>query len=442
MKIKYFTNSMVLISGNNLSILCDPWITFDAKSNTNLYNFPETKYTKKEIKDIKPDYIYITHTHADHFDKNTLELFSKDTPVLCADYENNFTERNLKSLGFKNVIVCKKDETFKFNDLDECNLFVAEINPEVDSFGIFKIDGTTMLNANDVIHSKKQMDEIGKNFNIDLAMIPYAYQGPYPAFYENLSSQDRKLKANEKKVRNYEVMSKFIESTKPNSVFPFAAGCVYGGKKAKQYAYYGVGTADEAIKYCKDKGQTFREILINNGTEYDFETGKTSSEFKPIAHVDQVDYLNRISKNKSIFDEEFVTDKLEKFYPHNEIGSDIFIIGRSHHQNLTRILKKARSNQIKWQNKMKIVSDKSFYIDVGHEHLYRLSLSDDSVQTIKENEIEDQNYEIFRCSYSLLIGLITGHFNYSNMKTGLMSFYRKPDNFDPNIHILMSYFQL
>ncbi len=440
MKIKYFTNSMVLLSGKKVSVLCDPWITFDAKSNTNLYNFPESKYTKKQIADIKPDYIYITHTHADHFDKITLDLFNKDTPVLCADYKNNFTERNLKSLGFKNVIVCK--DTFKLNNSDECNLFVADVNPEVDSFGIFKIDDLVLLNANDVIYSKNQMDEIGKNFNIDFAMIPYAYQGPYPAFYENLSSQDREIKANEKKIRNYEIMHKFIDSIKPKSVFPFAAGCVYGGKKAKQYAYYGVGTAEEAIEYCKKKGQNFNEILINNGAEYDFEKNKYSDSFVPISHNDQLDYLDRISKNKSIFDEEFITDKLEKFYPHNEIGSDIFIIGKSYHQNLTRILKKARSNQLRWQNKMNIVSDKAFYIDVGHKHLYRMSLSDDTVEVIYEDQIKDENYEIFRCSYSLLIGLLTGHFNYSNMKTGLMTFYRKPDVFDPKIHILMSYFQL
>ena len=431
---------MVLLTGKNTSVICDPWITFDAKSNTNLYNFPESKYTKKQIAEIKPDYIYITHTHADHFDKITLDLFDKNTPVLCADYENNFTERNLKSLGFKNVIVCK--DTFKLNSSDECNLFVADVNPEVDSFGIFKIDDLVLLNANDVIYSKNQMDEIGKSFKIDFAMIPYAYQGPYPAFYENLSSKDREIKAKEKKLRNYEIMYKFIDSVKPKSVFPFAAGCVYGGKKAKQYAYYGVGTAEEAIKYCKQKGQDFNEILINNGSEYDFENQKYSESFIPISHNDELDYLDRISKNKSIFDEEFITDKLEKFYPHNEIGSDIFIIGKSYHQNLTRILKKARLNQMRWQNKMNIVSDKAFYIDVGHEHLYRMSLSDDTVKIVNEDQIKDENYEIFRCSYSLLIGLITGHFNYSNMKTGLMSFYRKPDVFDPKIHTLMSYFQL
>ena len=61
---------------------------------------------------------------------------------------------------------------------------------------------------------------------------------------------------------------------------------------------------------------------------------------------------------------------------------------------------------------------------------------------LKESEINDQNYEIFRCSYSLFLGMVTGHFNYSNIKTGLMSFYREPDEFDPKIHTLMSYLQL
>ena len=43
----------------------DPWITFDNKSNTNYFNFPENKYTKLQIKKIKPDYIYLSHSHPD-----------------------------------------------------------------------------------------------------------------------------------------------------------------------------------------------------------------------------------------------------------------------------------------------------------------------------------------------------------------------------------------
>lgn len=433
---------MALITGKSTKILFDPWITFDRTSTTNLYNFPESKFSRDEISSINPDYIYITHTHADHFDKRTLSLFDRNIPVLCADYENNFTERNIKSIGFKNVIVCKTNQTLNLNNNDKCNLYVAEINPEVDSLGIFEIDGFTMLNANDVVYSKNQMDKIGKKYNFDFAMIPYAYQGPYPAFYENLSNDDRQKKANEKKINNYELMYKFIDSIKPKNVFPFAAGCVYGGAKALKYAYYGVGTAEESIKYCKDKGQDFNEILINSGEEYDFVTKKQSSEFVPISHENQANYLNHISKQKSIFDDDYISEKLEKYFPHNEIGDDVFLIGRSFQQNLKRLLKKARSNQMKWQNKMEIVSEKAFFIDVGHEYLYRMSLADETVDLVKEKEITDENFEIFRCSYSLFIGLITGHFNYSNMKTGLMSFYRKPDVFDPKIHTLMSYLQV
>ena len=42
------------------------------------------------------------------------------------------------------------------------------------------------------------MKKIGKQFKIDLAMIPYGYQGPYPAFYENLNQQEKKRKSEEK----------------------------------------------------------------------------------------------------------------------------------------------------------------------------------------------------------------------------------------------------
>ncbi len=442
MKIKYFTNSMVLISGKKLSILFDPWITFNRKSNNNLYNFPETKFTKEEISSIKPDYIYITHTHADHFDKTTLELFNKKTPVICASYINNFTERNLRSLGFQNVFVCEPDKPFKFNEHDHCYLYKAEINPEIDSLGIFKVDNITMLNANDVVYSKNQMDEIGKKFEIDFAMIPYAYQGPYPAFYENLTIEEKTIKANEKKLKNYNQMLNFIKSFKPKKVFPFAAGCVYGGSKALQYQFYGVGTAKEAVDYCKNKGENFQEILLGSNSEYDFETNNLSEKFQSIGHADQKDYLQDISNHKSIFDEEFLDEKYEQYFPHTEVMPELFLISKSYQVNLTRLLKKARFNQIKWQKKMNIISDKAFFIDVGHEHLYRMNLKDDTVVMVKEKEIKDENYEIFRCSYSLFIGLLTGHFNYSNVKTGLMSFYRKPDIFDPKIHTLMSYLQV
>ena len=39
---------MVLLSGKKLSVLCDPWITFDAKSNTNLIIFQKQNIQKNK----------------------------------------------------------------------------------------------------------------------------------------------------------------------------------------------------------------------------------------------------------------------------------------------------------------------------------------------------------------------------------------------------------
>ena len=44
--------------------------------------------------------------------------------------------------------------------------------------------------------------------------------------------------------------------------------------------------------------------------------------------------------------------------------------------------------------------------------------------------------------YSLLVGLLTRHYNYSNVKTQHMTFYRKPNVFNRDLHILMSFLQL
>ena len=442
MEIKYFTNAMALLKGSKTTVLFDPWVTFDRFSYNNQYNFPESKFSKNEIKSIKPDYIYISHTHADHFDANTLELFNKDTPVVCSHYKNNFTERNLKSLGFKNVFVCQPNDFINLNGKDKCYIYNAENYSEVDSLGLFQIDGYNILNANDVIYSENQMNKIGNQFNIDLAMIPYGYQGPYPAFYENLNDVEKKIKSEEKKIKNYKVMKRYIESLKPNYVFAFAAGVVYGGKKALDYNYYGVGSAHEALDYCRSTGLNFKEVLINGGETCNLKTKKYSRSFKPIKYEDQIDYLTHISKQKNIFDDGFIGDTLEKYLPHTEEIQDVFLIGKSYQKNLKRLLKKARNNQFQWQKKMNFISKKSIFIDVGHEKLYRMNLENDDVEEVKESQIADNDYEIFRCSYSLLIGMLTGHFNYSNVKTPLMSFYRKPDVFDPKVHILMSYLQL
>ena len=426
MKVTYFVNAMLYFHGANTSVLCDPWVTFNRHSSSGLYNFPECTLSPDEVRALKPDFIYITHTHADHFDPITLSLFEKNTPVLVARYENNFTERNMRDLGFADVRVVDPVNGTSLNGDDYCWIETNAVYPDVDSLGVFRIDGQTVLNANDNPYSEEQCCSLRQRFgSVDLACVPFAFQGPYPAFYDNLSKEEKLTISNEKKERNYAILHKFCETLAPRRFFPFAAGAVYGGAKALDHPYYGVGSADEAIDYVRQRGITQEAVLMASRNTYDLMTQICDGTYVPENHAAAQDYLEDIAKRPGMFDE-----------------GQAFWIDPQYRVDMSPVLEQARLRQQEWQTRRKIVSDWAFYLDIGEELLYRLSLADTSVSRVREADITDDRYEIFRMPYALLVGLLTRHFNYSNVKTQHMRFYRQPNEFNADLHILMSFLQV
>ena len=416
---------MMLLEGENTRVLCDPWVTFERTSRSGLYNFPETTLSRNDVSALNPDFIYITHTHADHFDPDTLSLFNLSTPVIVSYYEHNFTERAVRRLGFTDVRVSDPKTGLLLNGQDRCWLHPSEVYSEVDSLGIFCIDGKRILNANDNPFHEEQLTLLKNLYGpIDLACVPFNYLGPYPAFYENLTPEEKTREAQRKTERNYETLANFIRVLTPEYVFLFAAEALYGGDKALLYPYYGTGQAQDAIDYAQSI-YDFTPVLLSEGCQFDLHTGQRFGEFNERGFSSERGYVESISRISGPFDE----------------GGN-FYIAPSERIDLTRMLTTARLNQKKWQDRTDTKSQATYFIDVGESELYRLSLANTKVTRVKENNIDDERYEIFRIPYSLLVGLLTRHFNYSNVKTQHMSFFRKPNLFDPELHILMSYLQI
>lgn len=426
MKFTYFGNAMMMMEGAQTKVLCDPWVTFDRYSQSGLYTFPELKMTKADIAELRPDFIYITHTHADHFDPITLAVFDKDTPVLVSYYENNFTARHVRELGFTDVRISDPDNGIALNGSDHCWIEPNGIYSEVDSLGVFKIDEITVLNANDNPYCEDQCRQLRKRFGqVDLACVPFTFQGPYPAFYENLSENERLAAAEKKKVRNFDILVDFVKTLEPKRLFPFPAGAVYGGKKALMYDYYGVGTVDEALPYLLERYDEAEIVLLSQRMSINLPDGEVKGTYNPLTYEDERRYLEDVAQQPGPFEK-----------------SGLFYVAPSERIDLTKMLLQARLRQQAWQERLKIDLESVFFLDVGEEYLYRLSLGDASVEKVRETDISDGSYEIFRMPYSLLIGMLTHHYNYSNVKTQHMMFFRKPDIYNPGLHILMSYLQL
>ena len=424
MKITYYANTMLALESKSYKILCDPWVTFDNFSSTNIYNFPKCNLTKKDVKKLEPDFLYITHTHVDHFDPITLSLFNKKTPVLVADYKINFTARNISALGFKDIRIVPKNG-LKLKNSDHVWIEPSVETPDVDSIALFNIDNMNIINANDNIFNNKQCEHF-RNLNngIDISLLPSGAHGPWPMFFDELESK-KMLWARERKIRLLENFRKYVNATKPNYVIPIAAGLICGGERVKQYKYSGISPRSEAIKYAL-KYEDFTPILLSEKVSYDFKKYKYYGKYKESTYKSEKKYLNELVNIPDRFSNKglFFIDETQRI------------------KDLTPLLTLARKTQFKWQKKLKIKSKRTFFIDVGQDYLYRLKMSDQNVIKIKEKDIKDNVFEIFRMPYELIIGIITRHYFWANVSTDHVFFKRKNCGLDNNLILLMNYFNV
>ena len=304
MKISYFANAMVLLQGRKTKILCDPWITFNNFSTTNIYNFPKCNVTKKEIQNINPDFIYITHTHVDHFDPITLSLFKRETPILVADYKINFTAKNIESLGFKNIKIIPKDG-LKLNKYgDHVWMEPSTEAPDVDSIALFNLDNFKILNANDNIFSFKQCTRFRKLSNgIDVALLPSGAHGPWPMFFDEVIEK-KLMWARQRKKRLLENFRKYVNATKPKWAIPISAGLMCSGERAKQYKKFsGISPRSKVIKYAL-KYEEFKPIFLSNKCSYDFKKEKYYGKYQEATFDNQKKYIEELSKIPEKFSKE------------------------------------------------------------------------------------------------------------------------------------------
>ena len=107
----------ILIRCRQASIVCDPW--FVPAFLGSWFPFPRNDHLDDEIMAVvrKPDYLYISHLHGDHFDETFLaEQVDKSTRVLLPDFPTDELRRRLTRLGFSNFIVTKDAEELDLGD--------------------------------------------------------------------------------------------------------------------------------------------------------------------------------------------------------------------------------------------------------------------------------------------------------------------------------------
>jgi len=155
MKFKILSHAGLLVEHNGINLICDPWILGSSYWRS-WWNYPPV--SKDLVNSLKPDFIYLTHIHWDHFHSPSLEKFNRQTQFIVPKGNYSRIKTDLVKLGFKNVIELKHGECFKL--ADNFTLTSYQFGVFLDSAALIEADGVKLLNLNDSKHMGATLKQI------------------------------------------------------------------------------------------------------------------------------------------------------------------------------------------------------------------------------------------------------------------------------------------
>ena len=177
MKFTTLSHAGLLIEHNGKKIIADPWLTGSCYWRS-WWNFPEPP--SDLLQNLKPDYIYLTHLHWDHFHGPSLKkFFDPNTHILVPKVPTRRMIEDLNFLGFHNISEIKHGDEFKLGE--DFKLYSYQFGLGVDSAMIINGGNRTLFNCNDCKFFGLPLKQITNKFpKIDFVLRSYSSASPIP----------------------------------------------------------------------------------------------------------------------------------------------------------------------------------------------------------------------------------------------------------------------
>jgi len=382
MEITHFSNSFLSVRSGNTKLVCDPWV--GVTSENAWISYPVNIHGEKIIKDINPNFIYISHLHCDHLDLNLLKrLDKKNISIVIKKFKIPVLKKRLIKVGFKKII---EVESWKIKKLsrDISITIVPQLssnnegldNPieyDLDTSIIVKSDKSKKVFYNNVdnplvvndYRKVKKFVQKKMNSKIDVCTFNVGAASEYPHCFLNIDRDKEKKRIVKESVEN---AKKKLNIIQPDIFFPSGGTYQICGKFSKLNKFRALLKPNlyKKIKYKKTKtlnllgGRSInlngKEALINRKKlNYSLSMKKISkiNYFYQAEKNISSSKLNDLFKNSSI---EYYR-RLKKFKISNSWDLRFFIYHDLKLNNLGKIDKsKSRLLQtykLKYQNKKK-----------------------------------------------------------------------------------------
>ena len=318
MKIEWFRSATVGIrSEAGSTILCDPWMT-DGAFLGSWFHFPPLEgFEYEELLKRRWDAVYISHFHADHFDRKFVAELARNQPdcvAIIPRFAHNWLHRAVENCGFSGnrLITVESGESHQVGDLtakiftaDHCDPSVCGVSipchnqdprmASFDSLAVFEADGTTILNANDALAIKSVTSVLPQIGPVDLLMGHYGGAGPFPQCFSDLSDQEKTAKARLLAEGFLNRLAMAAKAVKARYVMPFAGQYVLAGRLASLNKYRSVVSLSEAVDWI-GRATESTAIAMAPFSSFDISSGRAEKRWEEPS-AEQIDqYLAQISK--------------------------------------------------------------------------------------------------------------------------------------------------
>lgn len=330
MRVEFYRSATVGIFSDDrkTSILCDPWLTDGAFLGSWFHDPPLEGFEFEEVLQRKWTFIYISHLHADHFDRKFLSRIVRLQPeckILIPLHGKPWLKRALLSLGFSNNRVIEVtpnipiehgDMTISILPADHCNPLVCgaqtpcfsgnDWQRSIDSLAVFNCDGQKIINANDVMATESVPKVFKTIGDCDILLAAYGGAGPYPQCFPDVD--EKEIQAKRLANKFIDVVASAAEVLKAKSVMPYAGQYFLGGSLTHLNPSRAVLSLEEVKRRLQTSG--IRNVLtprVFSGIEVSDLAVEWEHREQSIDELDR--YLGRISKNK------FPYEHMKKSWP-------------------------------------------------------------------------------------------------------------------------------
>src|SRR5262249_12964354 len=141
------------------------------------FPFPDNRFMLNRLTELRPDYLYISHLHEDHFDHRFLATVNKDIRVLSPNFRSKGVAQRLRRLGFQNLISLEHKQTTEIAPRVSATMFL-DMSHKEDSALLLNLGGYRFLDLNDC---NTPLSELPRD--VDLLAAQYSGAMWYPNCY-------------------------------------------------------------------------------------------------------------------------------------------------------------------------------------------------------------------------------------------------------------------